>query len=102
LFFCLDAQTGQQIWENTTSRPLPAAEGRMAIYKDKLYCSISGGNANYYLLCVDINTGKELWRDWGPWGNIAFDVLIDQKTGYLYCYTGWATMCVDFNKTPKK
>ena len=74
----------------------------MAIYKDKLYCSISGGNANYYLLCVDINTGKELWRDWGAWGHIAMGVLIDQKTGYLYCYTGWATMCVDLNKTPKK
>ena len=102
ILVCLDAQTGQQIWENTTTNPLPAPEGRMAIYKDKLYCSISGGNANYYLLCVDINTGKELWRDWGPWGNIAFDVLIDQKTGYLYCYTGWATMCVDLNKTPKK
>ena len=99
---CLDAQTGQQIWENTTSKPLPAPEGRMAIYKDRLYCSISGGNGYYYLFCADIHTGKELWRDYGFYGNIAFDVLIDPKIGYFYCYTGWSTMCIDLNKTPKK
>ena len=99
---CLDAQNGQQLWENTTSNPRPAPDGRMAIYQDKLYCSISGGNATYYLFCADIHTGKELWRDSGTYNNIAFDVLIDQRTGYLYCYTGWATMCVDLNKTPKE
>jgi len=102
ILMCLDAQTGVQIWENTSSKPLPAFDGRMAIYKDRLYCSISGGNAKYYLFCADIHTGKELWRDWGTWGNIAFDVLIDQKTGYLYCNTDWSTMCIDLNKTPKK
>jgi len=102
ILMCLDAQTGMQIWENTVIDPIPAPEGRMAIYKDKLYFAVWGANATHHLGCVDINTGKELWRDRGPWGNICFDVLIDQKTGYLYCYTGWGTMCVDLNKTPKK
>jgi outer membrane protein assembly factor BamB len=100
--FCLDAQTGQQIWENTVIDPIPAPWGRMAVYKDRLYFSAWGYNATHHLACVDIETGRELWRDCGPFGNIAFDVLIDEKTGYLYCYTGWATMCVDLNKTPKK
>jgi outer membrane protein assembly factor BamB len=99
---CLDAQSGQMLWENTTIKCLPAPDGNMAIYKDRLYFSASGNDATYHLACVDIHTGEELWRDLGPYGNICFSVLIDQKTGYLYCYTGWATMCVDLNKTPNK
>ena len=102
ILLCLDAQSGQQLWINTIINPIPAPEGRMAIYKERLYFSAWGANATHHLACIDIHTGQELWHDRGPWGNIAFDVLIDQKTGYLYCYTGWATMCVDLNKTPKK
>ncbi|NLJ83050.1 MAG: PQQ-binding-like beta-propeller repeat protein [Bacteroidales bacterium] len=97
---CLDAQTGQQIWENTTSNPTPAFDGKMDIYKDRLFVSVSNQNATYSLLCVDTHTGKELWRDLGPYGNIAFGVLVDKKTGYLYCNTDWSTLCVDLNKTP--
>jgi outer membrane protein assembly factor BamB len=102
ILLCLDAQTGEQLWINNTINPIPAPRGRMAIYKDKLYFSAWGENATRHLACVDIHTGQELWRDRGSWDNITFDVLIDQKTGYLYCYTGWATMCIDLNKTPKK
>ena len=102
ILMCLDAQTGLQLWKNTKINPIPAPDGRMAIYKDKLYFSAWGDNATHHLACVDINTGRELWRDRGAWGNIVCDVLIDQKTGYLYCYTGWGTMCIDLNKTPKK
>jgi outer membrane protein assembly factor BamB len=99
--FCLDAQSGQQIWENTILNPYPAFDGRMAIYKDRLYFSMSNGDATYHLECVDIHTGQELWRDRGPYGCVAFGVLIDPQTGYLYCNTGWSTMCIDLNKTPK-
>ena len=95
---CLDAQSGQMLWENTTTSPRPAFHGAMAIYKDRLYFSISEKS----LVCVDIHTGQELWRDKGPYGGISYGVLIDQKTGYLYCNTGWSTLCVDLNKTPKK
>jgi hypothetical protein len=102
ILLCLDAQTGQQIWENTTLNPIPNPDGRMAIYKDKLYFAAWGENVTYRLMCVDIHTGKLLWTDRGPYGTIAFDVLIDQKTGYLYCNTCWGTMCVDLNRTPKK
>jgi outer membrane protein assembly factor BamB len=101
ILMCLDAQNGQILWENTTLNPIPAPHGRMAVYKERLYFTAWGYNATYHLACIDIHTGQELWRDRGPW-DIAFDVLIDEKTGYLYCYTGFATMCVDLNKTPKK
>ena len=102
ILLCLDVQTGQTVWQNTTLNPYPAFDGAMAIYKDRLYFSVSGNNATYHLACIDIYTGQELWRDRGPYGNgFAFGVLIDQKTGYLYCNTGWSVMCVDLNKTPK-
>jgi outer membrane protein assembly factor BamB len=58
--FCLDAQTGQQIWENTVIDPIPAPWGRMAIYKGRLYFSAWGDNATHHLACVDIETGREL------------------------------------------
>ena len=102
ILMCLDAQTGQQLWENRTLNPIPCPHGRMAVYKDGLYFAAWGFNASYRLMCVDIHTGKLLWTDRGPFGSITHGVLIDQKTGYLYCYTGWATMCIDLNKTPKK
>jgi outer membrane protein assembly factor BamB len=102
ILLCLDAQTGQTVWENTVINPLPAPDGNMAIYKDRLYFTAWGANVTFHLACIDIHTGKELWRDRGPYGSISFGVLIDQKTGYLYCNTGWSTLCVDLNKTPKK
>jgi outer membrane protein assembly factor BamB len=102
ILLCLDAQSGQQLWINTAINPIPTPYGRMAIYKDKLYFAAWGTNATHHLACVDIYTGQELWRDRGPYRRIHFDVLIDQKTGYLYCNTKWSTMCVDLNKTPKK
>jgi outer membrane protein assembly factor BamB len=99
---CLDAQSGQILWENNIIKSKPAFHGMMAIYKDRLFFSASGNDATYHLTCVDIYTGKELWHDHGPYGDIAFGVLIDQKTGYLYCNTNWSTLCVDLNKTPNK
>jgi outer membrane protein assembly factor BamB len=102
ILFCLDAQSGQMLWKNTTLNPLPAPDGNMAVYKDRLYFSAWGDNATHHLGCVDVHTGEELWNDRGPYGNIGFGVLIDQKTGYLYCNTNWSTLCVDLNKTPNK
>lgn len=101
ILMCFDAQSGEQLWLNTAINPMAAPDGNMAIYKDKLYFTAWGPNATYHLACVDIYTGEELWRDLGPYGQICFGVLIDQKTGYLYCNSGRSTMCVDLNKTPK-
>ena len=97
---CLDAQNGQTMWHNTAIDCIPTPNGKMDIYKDRLYFSAWGPNATHHLACVDIHTGKELWTDRGPYGTIKFGVLIDQQTGYLYCNTGWSLMCVDLNKTP--
>jgi outer membrane protein assembly factor BamB len=102
ILMCLDAQSGEQLWINTIINPMAAPDGNMAVYKDKLYFTAWGQNATYHLACVDIQTGEELWRDLGPYGQICFGVLIDPKTGYLYCNSGRSTMCVDLNKTPNK
>jgi outer membrane protein assembly factor BamB len=99
LLACFDAQSGQQIWENNTLNPAIVYMGAMDIYKDRLYFS-AGLIDGCYLVCVDIHSGNFLWADRGPYGNIGFGVRIDQKTGYLYCNTGWSLMCVDLNKTP--
>ena len=97
---CLDAQSGQQIWNNTSVDVLPRPDGAMDIYKDRLYMSAWGPDETGDLVCVDIHTGNILWTDGSSYGNISFGVLIDQETGYLYCNTFWATLCVDLNKTP--
>jgi outer membrane protein assembly factor BamB len=99
ILLCFDAQSGQQIWENNTLNPAPVFIGTMDIYKDRLYFSAWMGDG-CYLVCVDIHNGNLLWLDAGPYGHIGFGVHIDQKTGYLYCNTGWSLMCVDLNKTP--
>ena len=99
---CLDAQSGQQLWENSKlQQATPAPDGSMAIYKDKLYFTAWGPNASHYLICVDIHTGEKLWSDYGPAGSVMFGVLIDQETGYMYCNTGASMFCVDLNKTKK-
>jgi len=57
----LDAQSGQQIWNNTTVDLLPRPDGSMDICKDRLYFSAWGENASGDLVCVDIHTGQILW-----------------------------------------
>jgi outer membrane protein assembly factor BamB len=100
---CIDAQSGQQLWENTTLNPRPPfIWGTMDIYNDKLYLVRAVGGKPNDLACVDIHTGEALWTDKGSAGGFVGDVLIDQQTGYLYCNTGWSLMCVDLNKTPNE
>ena len=101
LIYCHDAQSGQILWSNTSIEAFPAPDGRMDAYKDKLYLTAypTGG---VYLYCLSISTGELLWKDKGPAEVIQGGVIIDQKTGYLYCHSDWSVMCIDLNKSPKK
>ena len=99
--YCYEPQTGQIVWSNTSIEAFPAPDGRMDAYKDKLYLTAypAGG---VYLYCLSISTGELLWKDKGPAEVIQGGVIIDQKTGYLYCHSDWSVMCIDLNKSPKK
>jgi len=99
--YCYEPQTGQIAWSNGSIEAIPAPKGRMDAYKDKLYLTAypTGG---VYLYCLSISTGELLWKDKGPAEVIQGGVIIDQKTGYLYCHSDWSVMCIDLNKSPKK
>jgi outer membrane protein assembly factor BamB len=97
--YCYDAQSGQILWSNVSVEAIPAPDGRMDAYKDKLYLTASSGG---YVYCISISTGELLWKDKGPAEVIQGGIIIDQKTGYLYCHSDWSIMCIDLNKSPKK
>jgi len=102
ILYCYDAQTGQLLWQNTGIKAIACPWGRMDAYNDKLYFTAWRGSETGALYCVSIATGEVEWYELPKRGKIVFGVLIDQRTGYLYCYTGWSMLCVDLNKTPRK
>ena len=66
--YCIDAQTGQEIWRNTSICATPNGDvGETPIYQGRLYvagvASDETGYIFYGLTCLDAYTGKELWRD---------------------------------------
>lgn len=102
--YCIDAQTGQEIWRNTNICATPNGDvGGLPIYNGRLY--VAGvdtdekGYIFYGLTCLDAYTGKELWRDEGPVGQVWPQIAIDQETGYLYASSCQYIMCIDLNKT---
>jgi len=100
---CLDAQTGYKLWsvrgDYNYGEYFPAPHGKMDIYKGRLYFAGWGPDVTFWLYCLDANTGQLLWKDRGPTQSISHGVLIDHQTGYLYCQSQQAMMCVDLNKT---
>ena len=102
--YCIDAQTGQEIWRNTNLCATPnSISGEIPIYQGRLY--VAGvdmdktGQIFYGLTCLDAYTGRELWRDEGPAAQIWAPIAIDQETGYLYARSCQYVMCIDLNKT---
>ncbi len=100
--YCHDAQSGQILWSNVSVEAIPAPFGRMDAYKDKLYLTAHPHDGYVYLYCISISTGELLWKDKGPAEVIQGGIIIDQKTGYLYCHSDWSIMCIDLNESPKK
>lgn len=99
---CFDAQSGQELWINTNAKAYPAPDGRMDVYDGKLYLTGYPAGGEFPLMCFSVETGELLWKDEGPFGRVISGVIIDQNTGYLYCFSDWTMMCVDLNNTPLK
>lgn len=102
IVLCYDAQTGKELWINSTVNAYPAPDGRMDAYNGKLYIAAYPTSDIVVLICMSTLTGEVLWKDEGPAGVISGGLLIDQETGYLYCHSDWSVMCIDLNKTPKE
>ena len=100
IVMCYDAQTGQEIWNNPANL-LPAPGGRMDMYDNKLYLTAWTGSLQISLVCLSATTGEVLWKETGPWGKISRGIIIDQKTGYLYCSNDYGMICIDLTKTTK-
>jgi outer membrane protein assembly factor BamB len=99
--FCLNAQTGDLIWK-ASDEYIPAPDGRMDIYDEKLYLAAWGDNVEFYLYCLSAENGDFIWQDKGPFNKISGGITIDQNTGYLYCTNNREIMCIDLNKSPKE
>jgi outer membrane protein assembly factor BamB len=84
--FAVDAATGKQIWDSTTTSSLPkdeAISGAPVVFGGKLiFATHKGGSGetDSYMNCVDAKTGKLEWRcyiasgfsnnnRWNPYGN---------------------------------
>ncbi|MBP5413083.1 MAG: PQQ-binding-like beta-propeller repeat protein [Bacteroidales bacterium] len=102
--YCIDARTGQEIWRNTSiCATTNGIAGELPIYQGRLYVAGVGSDETGYifygLTCLDAYTGRELWRDEGPVGQVWAPIAIDQETGYLYAGSCQYIMCIDLNKT---
>jgi outer membrane protein assembly factor BamB len=100
-----DLQTGTELWE--TSIKINNLEGgSIDYYQGNLFFTASDRTHPNYarsLFCIEAGTGKLIWKDPGPneHGGMAFGIIIDQSTGYLYATDAYRMMCIDLNTTPK-
>ena len=102
----LDAYTGTILWAYK-DKINNLEGGSMAYYKGNLYFTAEDGYDPYYaryLFCLEGATGKLIWKDKGPheYSGMAFGVIVDPATGYLYATDAFRMMCIDLNNTPKK
>ena len=106
IVWAVDLITGQKVW-STDIRLNNLEGGSMAYYKGKLYFTASDDTDPNYarsLFCLDGATGNLIWKDKGPnkYGGMAFGVIVDPATGYLYATDAFRMMCIDLNNTLKK
>lgn len=103
IIHCIDAHTGEEIWTNELKYADPNGRGSIIIYNNRIYIAGAGYDENinlfYGITCLDMYTGKELWRDAGPCNSIHAPLALDEQTGYLYCSSLNYVMCIDLNKT---
>jgi len=94
--FCLDAQTGKQIWKAPTDFP---AWGAPVVSKDQIYLGVGTGDvfedakdsSMGVMYCFDANTGVKVWQR--LMGNGILDrpsldennVYIGCRCGHVYC-----------------
>ena len=62
-YYCFDLATGKILW-HLEGEKYPDAEAPPAVYNGKVYLGL--GNKGNAVVCVDAETGKELWRTKAP------------------------------------
>jgi PQQ-dependent dehydrogenase (methanol/ethanol family) len=69
---CVDAATGKELWKTKLGEINKGETITMAplVVRDKVYVGNAGGELGVrgWLTCLDVNSGKQLWRAWstGP------------------------------------
>ena len=101
--FCYDINSGNLLWENTTSYSNPSRGGRMVFYNGKLYINVIPDERlplelRGSLKCYSGNTGELLWSSVNSSGGL----IVDNETGYLYTTNEHEVFCIDLNKSPIK
>lgn len=86
--FCLDAESGKEIWRVSTPQPVWAAP---VIAGGKLFAAVGNGdvftndpNPAGAVYCLDPQTGKELWKKVLPNG-VLQKPSVDDKNVYIGC-----------------
>ncbi|MCI0640192.1 MAG: PQQ-binding-like beta-propeller repeat protein [Gemmataceae bacterium] len=95
--FCLDAQTGKQIWKTDTRLP---AWGSPVFFKGQIYLGVGNGDVfedakhtapRGAVYCFNADNGEEIWQyplDNGVIDRVAVDeenVYAGSRNGYIYC-----------------
>ena len=98
-FHCLDAQSGQEIWQ-TVLDPLAGTHQSLIsaspiVYEEKIFIGLSSTSVRAHIACLDANTGAVRWRfDTVPdpsaagGGSIWTAAALDPDTGIVYNVTG--------------
>jgi outer membrane protein assembly factor BamB len=86
-YYCLDAKTGETIWECTTSG---WAEGNPAVDNGKFYAVSRDQYGENKIFCLDASTGNYLWNYtncFWPFNPVIFDgnVYFGSLDGYIRC-----------------
>ena len=98
-FHCLEAQSGQEIWQ-TVLDPLAGTHQSLIsaspiVYEEKIFIGLSSTSVRAHIACLDANTGAVRWRfDTVPdpsaagGGSIWTAAALDPDTGIVYNVTG--------------
>ena len=84
-FICVDPETMQVEWtlEDPEKKGLAGYHG-FAIADDRIYAGVGGGSEDAFV-CIDVNTGKVIWRekiDTSFYGSILYPPQVYE--GYIY------------------
>lgn len=93
--YAVDQKTGRKIWENKLGHYIGSSP---TLYDGVLYIGVEMNEPNGYLVGVDADTGREVFRS-EPLGNHPHStpsidpesgcIFIGENSGHLYCY--WIT-----------
>lgn len=82
--FCFDAETGAVLWQKDLNKeyeirmPIWGISATPLITADRLILQISGSN-NACVIALNVNTGKEIWRNLDDMAGYSAPVLIEKN-----------------------